>query len=101
MRCLACGAEMLLMQTVQDETMAVPGFERHTFMCSSCNDIEHRLVFATPTEEASPDPRPAHPAPAGPMLVHTAPSISPATAMHARASAPGMFRRVLSMLRGG
>jgi hypothetical protein len=34
MRCMACGAEMILTNVVQDETMAVPGFEHQTFMCS-------------------------------------------------------------------
>jgi hypothetical protein len=45
MRCMACGAEMILTNAVQDETMAVPGFEHHTFMCSECQDIERRFVF--------------------------------------------------------
>ena len=45
MRCMACGAEMILTNVVQDETMAVPGFEHHTFMCSECQDIERRFVF--------------------------------------------------------
>ena len=45
MRSLACGADMYLMQVVQDGTMPVPGFERHTFMCSACDDVERRLVF--------------------------------------------------------
>jgi hypothetical protein len=33
MRCMACGAEMILMNVVQDDTMAVPAFERRTFVC--------------------------------------------------------------------
>ena len=45
MRCLLCNAEMTLMNVVQDDTMLVAGFEHHTFMCSSCHDIEQRLVF--------------------------------------------------------
>ena len=45
MRCMACGAEMVLTNVVQDETMAVPGFKHHTFMCSECQDIERRFVF--------------------------------------------------------
>src|SRR5262245_17950991 len=53
MRCMACGAEMLLMQTVQDDTMAVSGFEHQTFMCSSCHDVEQRLVFAKQPEQPS------------------------------------------------
>jgi hypothetical protein len=36
---------MVLTNVVQDETMAVPGFKQHTFMCSECQDIERRFVF--------------------------------------------------------
>ncbi len=97
---------MLLMQTVQDETMAVPGFERHTFMCSSCDDVEHRLVFAKPSEQPGPEAVPADTVPvhvmsAGDAPLHVAPPISPTARAHEHASAPGMFRRVLSKLRGG
>jgi hypothetical protein len=45
MRCLLCNAEMTLMNVVRDDTMVVAGFEHHTFSCSSCHDIERRLVF--------------------------------------------------------
>jgi hypothetical protein len=45
MRCIMCGAEMILMKVVKDETMMVSGFEHHTYMCSVCNDIEQRFVF--------------------------------------------------------
>jgi hypothetical protein len=45
MHCLACGAEMNLMNVVVDDSMMVPGFERQTFMCSVCKDIERRFVF--------------------------------------------------------
>src|SRR5262249_12958673 len=50
MRCLLCNAEMTLMNVVQDDTMLVAGFEHHTFMCSSCHDIEQRLVFVRAEE---------------------------------------------------
>ncbi len=43
MRCMACGGEMILMNVVQDDTMVVPGFEHHTFVCSECQDVERRL----------------------------------------------------------
>ena len=102
---------MLLMQSVQDETMPVPGFERHTFMCSSCHDVEHRLVFAKPSEQPNPgaaqvDAVPMHvmsaqAASAGDAPLHVAPPISPTAREHEHAPAPGMFRRVLSKLRGG
>ena len=44
MRCLACDAEMKLVEVVVEHTM-IEGFERHIFMCTSCNDIERRFVF--------------------------------------------------------
>jgi hypothetical protein len=107
---------MLLMQSVQDETMPVPGFERHTFMCSSCHDVEHRLVFAKPSEQPSPEAVPVEAVPVDAVPVHAtavdaasvdapplhiAPPIAPAATVHEHAPAGGMFRRVLSKLRGG
>ena len=88
MRRLACGAESILMNVVQDDTMAVPGFEHHTFMCSACPDIERRLVFnkREPTSEREPSP------------VHAAPSIEPTAGVPDEA-APGLFKRVLAKLR--
>src|SRR5437667_9150707 len=98
MRCMACGAEMILMQSVRDDTMAVPGFEHHTFMCSDCHDVEQRLVFVKPAEQVDPEP----------ITLSAAPSISPAangepapTAEDEPAAAPGILMRVLARLRGG
>ena len=48
MRCLLCRGEMILISVVRDETMMVPGFEHHTYVCSACNDIERRFVFNKP-----------------------------------------------------
>ena len=58
---------MILMQTVQDDTMAVPGFERHTFMCSDCHDVERRLVFIKPEHSDETEP----------VTLHSSPPISP------------------------
>jgi hypothetical protein len=46
MDCMACGAEMVLMNVVQDDTIIVPGFEQRTFICCECQEEERRLVFA-------------------------------------------------------
>ena len=46
MRCLACGAEMLVEQVAPDDTMPVSGYEHRTLKCPQCGDIERRLVFA-------------------------------------------------------
>jgi hypothetical protein len=45
MLCLACGAEMRLVQVTEDNTMLVSGYEHHTWQCSSCAIIERRMTF--------------------------------------------------------
>jgi hypothetical protein len=63
MRCLACGAEMRLEQVARDATLSVPGFERQTFMCSACGDIEQRLAFTKRFAPSHTEPVPLHTAP--------------------------------------
>ncbi len=98
---------MLLMKVVQDDTMAVPGFEHRTFMCSACHDVERRLIFVRPSEQASADAVPVHVAPPiapGSVLIATAPEAEPQvlTALPvAHEPAPGILRRVFARLRGG
>jgi 23S rRNA G2445 N2-methylase RlmL len=58
MRCLVCNSEMLLIEAVQADANTLPGCQRHTFLCSSCHDVERRLVFTgvkTITAAARPD----------------------------------------------
>ena len=55
MRCLVCNAEMILMKVDRDDTMPVPGFERRTFMCSECHDVERRFVFTKHAQEGEPE----------------------------------------------
>ena len=45
MRCMACGAEMRLMQVVRDATLLASGYERHTLQCAGCGEIERHLEF--------------------------------------------------------
>ena len=89
MKCMACGAEMILIKAVPDHSTMVAGFERHTLQCSGCGEVEGRLIFSR--ERA----RPAESA-----AVHAAPPISPATTVQASPAAPGLLRRVAAMLRG-
>jgi hypothetical protein len=95
MRCMACGAEMLLMKVAEDDTMAVSGFEHHTFMCSGCGDVEGRLIFNR--EQAIP---------AGSVTIHAAPPLSPATTVspttpvQTSPAAPGLLERMTSRFRG-
>jgi hypothetical protein len=51
MRCMACGADMILVKVIADETMPVPGFQRHAYMCSLCHDTEQRLFFDKHAQE--------------------------------------------------
>jgi hypothetical protein len=91
MRCLACGAEMRLEQVAGDDTVPVPGFERHTFVCSDCGDIEQRLVFTR-------DVGPSH---TGSIPLHAAPSISPSSTVESKGAAvPGVVRRIFAKLWG-
>lgn len=45
MRCIGCGAEMILLNVVPDTNMMVPGYEHHKLQCSGCYEVEQRLVF--------------------------------------------------------
>jgi hypothetical protein len=45
MQCAACGAKMLLTGVVLADIATMPGFERHTFKCSSCRQTARRLAI--------------------------------------------------------
>jgi hypothetical protein len=47
---------MILMRVVRDDTMPVPGFEHHSFMCSVCHDVERRLMFTRHGRESDTEP---------------------------------------------
>ena len=72
MRCMACGAEMILTNVVQDDTIGVPGFEHQTFMCSECHDLERRFVFTKQDRDGDGEPLPEQ----------AAPSVAPASTVH-------------------
>ena len=71
MRCLLCATEMVVMHVVADNTMPVPGFERHTFQCPSCGDVEQRLIFNRGRQdETEPAQVAAPPVSPGPIPVN-------------------------------
>ena len=71
--------------------MSVPGFAHHTFMCSTCGDIERRLLSTRDVGSSHTDPVP----------IHTAPPISPSSAVeNDGAPVPGVMRRVFAKLWG-
>jgi hypothetical protein len=88
MRCMACGAEMILMNVAPDDTVGIRGFKHHTFRCR--DDVERRLVFTKRGRESD----------AGLTPMHKAPSIVPTPIVpNEHAATPGIFRRVLARLR--
>jgi hypothetical protein len=87
MLCMACGAEMRLMQVVEDDTMMVPGYEHHTFMCPTCGEIERRLIFcsqSTPRDTAPLD---------------AVSNVAPASIQNDRVSTWSSWARALTKLR--
>jgi DNA-directed RNA polymerase subunit RPC12/RpoP len=51
MRCVACGAEMLLIRAEPDQSMLLSGQELRTFECPNCQRTEQTLVFTRSIEE--------------------------------------------------
>ncbi|SRR5713101_1514120 len=82
MRCLACGAEMHMVQMTKDDTMLVSGYEHQTWQCSACNEVERRFVFTrekTPAEKVPVEPTHLE-TPASSSRAKTAEPVKPATA---------------------
>jgi hypothetical protein len=57
MLCFECGEEMRLVQVTKDTTVAVSGYEQHTWECPACSAVEQRIAFdrdTIPTQTAPP-----------------------------------------------
>src|SRR6516162_7861912 len=59
MRCVTCGAEMMLMNVGRHDNMAVLGCEHHTLKCSECQDVKWHLAFIRPNRASPPISVPA------------------------------------------
>jgi hypothetical protein len=94
MRCMACGAEMHVVQVVPDNTLMVPGYEHHTLQCSGCNDTERRLVFNREAAEQAAVAAEAEAAPVAPP----AEPMSESANEPARTASP--WQRAIAMFRG-
>ena len=79
---------MILIKVVEDETMMVRGFERHTYMCSACADIERRFVFNKHDSEGELDVAPPTALPIAPASLQTQP-----------AAPRSLLNRVISKMR--
>ena len=105
MRCLLCGAEMRLEVEGEIETVPVSEFQRYTFKCSVCGDVEQRLLLHTDVEslraEAAPlradtvPSRNGHPERQVPSEIPISP---PPAAEYPDAAAPRLGRHVFSKL---
>jgi hypothetical protein len=91
MRCAACGSELILTSVVPDDTVAVHGVERHTFVCSGCHVTEHRVVFIKDGRETDGPPMPMQAA----RRIKRA-----STVQDEHVAAPGFVSRVMARLRG-
>ena len=89
MSCKACGAELMVLTNVVRD--AVPGIERHTFICSACHTTERRVVFMRHGREDDSEPVPVHEAP---------PTVPASKAQEKHSAAPGLFSRVVARIRG-
>jgi hypothetical protein len=85
MLCMACGAEMILMNVNRDDTMAVLGFEYHSFRCSACYETEQPVVFIKDGRETGAAPLPVQP---------QSPIVPSSAGQHERVAAPGRFSAV-------
>ena len=56
MHCTACDAELILTHVVSENTVALRGFEHHTFSCSGCRSTVRRVVFTRHGREEDPMP---------------------------------------------
>jgi hypothetical protein len=105
MRCMACGAEMRLVQVEPDATMAVPGYAHHTFECPACKETERRLTFNAHAPSQSADPPQANGAAsastaAAPVPASDPPSVSPGPASPSeRVAASSGWARAVEKVR--
>jgi hypothetical protein len=91
MRCILCGEEMRLVQVDRDDTMMVPGYERHTLECSGCNEVERRTVFMAASPSRSDEPAPVEATQVGSMVSQADPDFD---------EGEEMLRRAIAMVRG-
>lgn len=90
MRCMACGAEMHLVEAVPDKVIGAPGYEQRSFKCSGCLAVERRLAFTPQNAIRSTDPAPR---PTGAV------SSSIATPSPNKLAALGALARAMAKLR--
>jgi hypothetical protein len=91
MRCIACGAELILTKVVPDHTVPIRGVEHYTFICSGCHVTESRVVFIKDGREVDSPPMPTQ---AGRGIKRTP------TVQDEQVAPMGLFGRVMARIRG-
>jgi hypothetical protein len=103
MRCLSCGAEMRLIQTVPHET--IEALEHRTFECSACSDIEGRLMLGRSVAVSPTGVVPVHEAPpmAHSSIVEESSIVEPPSLVEgedAKEADHALLRNAWAMLKG-
>ena len=86
---------MILVKVVLDNSLPVPGFERHTLQCSDCGEAEERLSFSRERVRATETVTIA----SAPPIVPAAP-VETGTAVQPISPPTSLFKRVAARLRG-
>jgi len=82
---------MRLIQVDRDDTMMVPGYERHTLECSGCKEVERRTVFTAASPSRSDEPVSVEATPDNSMSPQADPDFD---------EGEEMLRRAIAMVRG-
>ena len=90
MRCSACEADLILTSVAPDETVAMRGFEHHTYVCSACHMTERKVVYTKHGREDESVPLPTRTA--GPVVRRL-------SAPQEHAAAHGLLGRMVARLR--
>jgi hypothetical protein len=90
MHCMACGAEMFLMNVIQDVMEAPCNCERHVFKCSGCHVTNDRVILTRYGREDESEPLPMLAAP---------PTVPASTVQDEQITTPGLFGRLVARMR--
>jgi hypothetical protein len=91
MRCMSCGAEMHVLRVDNDDASILAGYERQTWQCSACHDVDTRTVLRDAGASPPVEPVPHHPAP--PTSTSPLPEDEPDDGEE-------LLRRAIEMVRG-
>jgi hypothetical protein len=91
MRCMSCGAEMHVLRVDHDDASILAGYERQTWQCLACHEVDTRTVLLQAGAAPPVEPVPHHRAPP------TSTSPSPENELD---DGEELLRRAIEMVRG-